>query len=187
MPFTLNIASGVWQFFDDIRSETVGGFFGMRVWSLKHRCGFFQSWVRNLSFVWAYEILFNQHKSCSSKRHPQKTESNTGRWKHEAGVSEQRDMFVGEATLCTWLPGLSCLNSSLTRLRWSSSWSELWNNWPLCSLASPFSFSGWLHLFTPLCQRLVCLPWCWMSVNLQYEAAGRGRTWNNSNCMANAD
>lgn len=111
-----------------------------------------------------------------------KTES-----KHEAGVSEQRDVFVGEATLRTWLLGLSCLNSSRTRLRWSSSWSELWNNWPLCSLASPFSFSGWLHLFTPLCQRLVCLPWCWMSVNLEYEAAGRGRTWNNSNSAANAD
>ncbi len=43
------------------------------------------------------------------------------------------------------------------------------------------SFSGWLALFTPLCQHLVCPHWCGMSVNEQNEAAERIHAWNTFN------
>lgn len=43
------------------------------------------------------------------------------------------------------------------------------------------SFSGWLALFTPLRQHLVCPHWCGMSANEQCDAAETIHTWNTFN------
>lgn len=45
------------------------------------------------------------------------------------------------------------------------------------------SFSGWLALFTPLCQHLVCPHLCGMSVNERYEATERTHFASVFKCM----
>lgn len=129
---------------------------------LKHRPGFF---FFPFILCLGTQESFSRHESCSSNPHPQ---SGYMKW-YEAGESEQRDAFVGETMLRFWLLG----DSSYTRL--IGSWSGPSNNWLLCPLAPPFSFSAWLNLFTPLRRDGVCPHWCY-SVSKTYRMQKRSRT-----------
>lgn len=87
---------------EDQKLCTVSGTF----LSWKHHCGFFfQAALVKRVICLGIQESFNRHESCSSNPHPQ-TKSNTGSWKDTRQVNpEQRDVFVGETMLRSWLVG----------------------------------------------------------------------------------
>lgn len=88
-------------------------------------------------------------------------------------------MFVGE-TMWRTGPSLHIVHRLVGRAGWilstpASAEAAVDLNYQIIGCVAfwesfSISFSGWLALFTPLCQHLVCPHWCGMSVNEQYEA-----------------
>lgn len=121
--------------------------FHMHLWFLMLPCEALQSEMTNLLFIWCISLV-----SLS--------------WK------------VAEAARCTG-SSLPCAHRLVVHAGWilpttasSKSAVDLKHQIIGCvDFWESFSmwFSGWLALFTPLCQHLICPHWCGMSVSEHYK------------------